>query len=209
MKITKLLMSFLLTAACLVGCASMSQPTTQLTQPTTQPVPTTTQPQTKPSEPTVPPTTRPAPTLPVVTEPPKKLAPDFTVYDAEGNEVKLSDYLGQPVVLNFWASWCFPCLSELPHFNKKSQEYEGQIQFLMVNCTAADKREDADAVIRNRGYVFPVFYDIDGNAVSAYQISGIPATYIIDAEGYIVEKVVGSLKEQDLQWLIHKLLPNA
>ena len=78
----------------------------------------------------------------------------------------------------------------------------------MVNVTAYDTREEADAVINNRGYIFPVFYDTEASAAKAYQVSGIPATYFIDAEGYIVEKVVGSLKEQDLQWLINKLLPN-
>ena len=63
------------------------------------------------------------------------LAPDFTVYDGAGNEVRLSDYLGKPVVLNFWASWCGPCRMEMPHFQEKQLELEGEVQFLMVNVT--------------------------------------------------------------------------
>ena len=206
MTMIQKLLCILLAALLLSGCVPTSAPTSQIENP--QPHTTVaSQPKQEPDNTTVP-TTKPVATLPIITEPPKKVAPDFTVYDAEGNEVKLSDYLGQPVVLNFWASWCLPCLSELPHFNKKYQEYGDQIQFLMVNVTAYDTREEADAVINNRGYIFPVFYDTEASAAKAYQVSGIPATYIIDAEGYIVEKVVGSLKEQDLQRLINKLLPN-
>ena len=209
MKITKKLMCILLAALLLSGCVAMSQaPSTtgnaqQDTNAASQTKPephNTTTPTTKPEE------TKPVATLPIITEPPKKAAPDFTVVDKDGNEVKLSDYLSQPVVLNFWASWCFPCLAELTHFNKKSQEYDGQIQFLMVNCTASDTREEADAVITSRGYVFPVFYDMDGNAMRAYQVSAIPVTYFIDSEGYIVKKFVGSLEAKDLQWYIDLLL---
>ena len=58
---------------------------------------------------------------------------DFTVYDEEGNAVKLSDFEGKPVVLNFWASWCGPCKSEMPDFEEAYGEYGEEIQFLMVN----------------------------------------------------------------------------
>ena len=205
MKTAKTLLSILLIIVLLCGCTSVQQTqpaTTQdlQTQPTTQPtVPPTTQP-------TVPPTTLPPVTVPPVTEPQYKPAADFTVYDAEGNEVKLSDFIGQPVILNFWASWCFPCLAELPYFEKKSQEYGDQVQFLMVNVTSYDTMEDAKAVLENRGYTFPVFFDTEGVAAAAYHVSSIPATYAINAEGCIVKKVVGSLQLQDLQWLIDLVL---
>ena len=60
----------------------------------------------------------------------ENLAPDFTVTDAEGNEVKLSDFRGKGVVLNFWASWCGPCKSEMPHFQKAYEEYGEDVTFL-------------------------------------------------------------------------------
>ena len=60
-------------------------------------------------------------------------APDFTVYDASGNPVKLSDYFGKPIVLNFWASWCGPCQMEMPDFQEKYEALDGQVQFLMIN----------------------------------------------------------------------------
>ena len=62
----------------------------------------------------------------------KILAPDFTVYDLDGNEVHLSDFIGKPVVLNFWASWCGPCKMEMPDFNEKYLEIGEEVQFLMI-----------------------------------------------------------------------------
>ena len=93
------------------------------------------------------------------TQPIEHLAPDFTVYDANGNPVKLSDFIGKPVVLNFWASWCPPCKSEMPDFQEVYQELGGQVQFLMVNTTVSDTMADAKAFIQSMGYTFPVFYD--------------------------------------------------
>lgn len=209
MRIAKILLSILLITALLAGCA----PAAKQTGTTQKPTPTTTQPQPTVTEPPVPttqaPTQAPTPaptTQPPATEAPSNLAPDFTVYDLEGNEVKLSDFLGKPVILNFWASWCAPCLAEMGYFNKKFQEYGDQIQFLMVNGTSFDSREDAYAVLDKYGYVFPVFYDDDGTAAEAYNVSSIPVTYLIDTEGNIIEEHVGSLSRQALQKLIDKLL---
>ena len=61
--------------------------------------------------------------------------PDFTVYDLEGNAISLYDCLGKPIVLNFWATWCGPCQSEMPAFNQMYEKYGNQITFLMVNVT--------------------------------------------------------------------------
>lgn len=124
-------------------------------------------------------------------------APDFTVYDGDGNAVKLSDYFGKPVVLNFWASWCPPCKSEMPHFEAAYKE-NTDIQFLMVNMTSGDTRADAEKLIEDEGYTFPVLFDTDGDAAMTYGASSLPVTFFIDKNGDMVTYAVGMLSEENL-----------
>ena len=137
------------------------------------------------------------------------LAPDFTVYDIDGNEVKLSDYLGTPVVLNFWASWCPPCKAELPDFEEKYLAYGEEVQFLMVNLADGTREtvETASDFIAQEGYTFPVFYDSKSVAAIEYRLRSIPATYFIDADGYIVANAVGMLDADSLQKGIDLIAP--
>ena len=141
-------------------------------------------------------------------EPAKQEAPDFTVYDMEGNAHQLSGYRGKPVVLNFWASWCGPCKAEMPDFEEAYQEYGEQIQFMMVNLTdgSAETVEVVADFIAAQGYTFPVFCDSDLNAVSTYGINAIPVSFFIDEEGYIVAGQQGMLTADALQQGIDMLL---
>lgn len=131
----------------------------------------------------------------------KTLAPDFTVYDRDHKEAHLSDFVGKPVVLNFWASWCGPCQSEMPDFDEVYAELGDEIQFLMVNLTTSDREsfEKATGLIDERGYAFPVFYDLDGNAATTYGVYSLPTTYFIDAEGYGVARATGAINGETLQ----------
>jgi thiol-disulfide isomerase/thioredoxin len=128
-------------------------------------------------------------------------APDFTVQDAYGNDIKLSDMLGKSVVLNFWASWCPPCKGEMPDFNKVYSELGEDIQFMMV-CVVDGNRETAETGaehIEANGYTFPVYYDVNQDASMKYGITSIPTTYFIDAEGYFVTYASGAINEETLR----------
>ena len=131
----------------------------------------------------------------------KQAAPDFTVYDADGNAAQLSDYIGKPIVLNFWASWCGPCKNEMPEFNEKSIELEGKVQFLMVNMTD-DSRETLDtakAYVESEGFTFPVLYDTDIDAANTYRVYSLPTTYFIDENGGLTARASGTIDAATLQ----------
>jgi len=147
-------------------------------------------------------------TEPGSTEPENQAAPDFTVYDGDGNAHKLSDFRGKPVILNFWASWCGPCKSEMPDFDEKYQEYGQQVHFLMVNLTDGSQEtvETASEFIAGQGYTFPVYFDTDMEGAIAYGVNAVPVTYLIDGEGYLVGWGQGALSGEALQGGIDMLL---
>lgn len=130
-----------------------------------------------------------------------KEAADFTVENLNGGEVKLSDYKGKPVVLNFWASWCGPCKNEMPNFQKALEEYGSKVQFLMVNLTDGQResKEDAKSFIDEQGYTFPVFYDTMSEAQKQYSIVSIPQTYFINAEGKVAAYCQGAISDAKLK----------
>lgn len=122
------------------------------------------------------------------TERPRTKAPDFTVQDADGKAVKLSDFLGKPIVLNFWASWCPPCKGEMPEFNEVYQQVGGDVQFMMVDLVdgSRETKEKGAKYVADMGFEFPVFFDMDQSVAMTYGVASIPTTYFIDAEGYLV-----------------------
>ena len=127
-------------------------------------------------------------------------APDFTVTDKDGNEVMLSDFVGKPVVLNFWATWCGFCKQEMPEFDEVYKEMGEEVAFLMVNATDGKREtvEKASQYIADNGYSFPVYYDTLGEASAFYGVSSLPTTYFIDAEGYAVTYARGALDKETL-----------
>lgn len=135
-------------------------------------------------------------------------APDFRVTNQKGEAVAFSDYLGKPVVLNFWATWCGPCQSEMPAFNKLYHEYGDEIQFMMVNLTDGyqDTVEKASEFINKNGYDFPVFYDTEYEASYVYGVSGVPASVFINAKGEVVDAYMGAMSEQMLRAYLENLL---
>ncbi len=125
-------------------------------------------------------------------------AEDFVAYDIDGNEVKLSDCYGKPIVLNFWSTWCNHCKIELPLFEKSYKE-NPDITFIMINITAADDVKLVNDLLEKNGYTFTVWLDADADATAKYGVSSIPATYFIDKNGNIVNHTVGEMDEQTLE----------
>ena len=131
------------------------------------------------------------------TEPEPIPAPDFAVQDWDGNEVYFSDYLGKPLVLNFWAHWCGPCQMEMPEFNAAYERLGGEVTFLMVHEGAAV--DDGKEKVTEGGYTFPVVFDVDSSAGNMYGITAFPTTFFIDKDGNLQAYYMGAMDADLLQ----------
>lgn len=120
------------------------------------------------------------------------LAPDFTLETLSGSQVTLSALRGQPVILNFWASWCPPCRAEMPALERVHQDYATQgIIVLAVNALSQDDENQARIFVGARGLQMTIPLDADGHVSRLYRVSALPTTFFIDAMGRIQEVVVG------------------
>ncbi len=135
-------------------------------------------------------------------------APDFTVYDTDGNAHKLSDYKGKPVVVNFWASWCGPCKMEMPAFQELWETYGDEVEFLMINIADgySETVQSAQEFLATTDYTFPVYFDTEQSAASVYSVYSYPTTIFVDADGNIVNKYTGAMMHTTLERYIQELL---
>ena len=129
------------------------------------------------------------------------LAPDFTVFDLEGNKVHLTDFFGKPIIVNFWASWCGPCKMEMPDFDVAYNTYKDDIVFLMVNMTDGSREtvEKASEFIAQSGYSFPVYYDTEYSAAITYSVASLPTSYFLNSKGELVAHAKGAIDADTLQ----------
>jgi len=132
---------------------------------------------------------------------------DFTVQDADGNDIKLSDMIGKPVVLNFWASWCPPCKEEMPEFEKLFTELGDYVSFMMIDAVdgGRETKETGAAYVAGEGYSFPVYYDTTQEASRKFNLTAIPKTVFIDAEGNLVDEIIGMIGESQLRAGIERI----
>ena len=136
-------------------------------------------------------------------------APDFKVLDERGQSVSLSDYQGKPVIVNFWATWCPPCRSEMPAFDNAYKEYKRKIRFMMVNLTTWEETQSVSTVkdfLLDNGYDFPAYFDTKGDAVKKYDVGSIPTTLFVDKNGDLVYKHTGMMSEAQLNDYIEEYL---
>ncbi|MBP2242291.1 peroxiredoxin [Cytobacillus eiseniae] len=117
-------------------------------------------------------------------------APDFELMNLAGEKVKLSDYSGQKVMLNFWATWCPPCKKEMPDMQKFHEKLGDKVVILAVNI---DPKNDVAGFAKDMGVNFPILIDEQDKVSSIYKILTIPTTYFIDEEGIIRHKHLSAM----------------
>lgn len=120
-------------------------------------------------------------------------APEFNTLNLNGNKTNLSDYAGNVVLLNFWATWCSPCRREMPDMEKLWQRYQDS-GFVVVGMSndEGDKRKRIATFIKKVKLSFPILLDPDSKISDLYDVSGIPVSFLINREGKIVAKIVGT-----------------
>lgn len=126
-----------------------------------------------------------------------EIAPTFTVPTADG-EFSLAEHLasdGRPIFLNLWASWCFPCREEMPALNSSSRTYP---EILFIGVSVQDSRSDAEEFVEEIGVSYLIAFDEQDDVDSAYKPLGLPASYLISADGVILERIFGKVTEEDL-----------
>ena len=129
--------------------------------------------------------------LPHIAKAETNAAPPFTVTDMNGQTVSLASLKGKPVFLNFWATWCPPCVGEMPDIQRMYAKYGDKVHFVIVNIDGT--KPDVTAFMENHAFSFPVALDTNGSAASAYAVQAIPTSYIIDADSNVVDSHIGAL----------------
>ena len=126
--------------------------------------------------------------------------PNFELTTLAGDTVKLSDYEGKKVILNFWASWCPPCKAEMPHMEKyyKENKESANVEILAVNMTTMERRglPHVEQFIDAYGLTFPIPLDETGDVIKAYGALSPPMTYMLNTDGTIAHIIRGPINEQ-------------
>ncbi len=119
-----------------------------------------------------------------------KLAPGFTLIDRQGKTWDLDELRGQVVFVNFWATWCGPCIEEMPSMQSLYRSLQPN-KFKMLAILSNDEPAFADNVAKKLAVTFPILIDPEGKIGKAYGLTGVPETYIIDKQGILREKFIG------------------
>ena len=134
-----------------------------------------------------------------------KPAPEFTLPLLDGGELALSQYVGQPVVINFWASWCPPCRQE-SLILERAWRSNGSRDVMFVGVDIQDTEEDSRAYVREFGLTYPNGLDADGKITVNYGVIGLPVTFFVNRNGIVERRWVGAINEAQLAALVEQLV---
>jgi peroxiredoxin len=132
--------------------------------------------------------------------PDKPQAPNFILNDLDGNQHRLSDYMGQVVIINFWATWCPPCRAEMPSMQRAWEQLEKE-NIVMLGI---DVGEDEDTIFQftaNYPVEFPLLMDQDSKVIDQWPVRGLPTTFVLDPKGRIIYRAIGGREWDDPELL--------
>ncbi len=120
------------------------------------------------------------------------LAPEFTLKTINGESIDISDFRGQAVLINLWATWCPPCRAEMPDMQQAYERYNEQgFTILAINATNQDSIPAVEAFISEHGLTFPILLDTQGDVSKLYQLRSLPTSFFVDPDGIIQEVIIG------------------
>jgi thiol-disulfide isomerase/thioredoxin len=125
------------------------------------------------------------------------LAPDFELLALSGETLQLTNSLGKPVFINFWATWCTPCVLEMPNLQKYYEKYEDKFEVLAIN--SGESEWDVQQFVDDIGVTFPVLLDPQSKIALQYKVQGYPTTYILSSDGIIQAVHIGMLSEKNIE----------
>ncbi len=133
------------------------------------------------------------------------LAHDFTLADVEGNQVTLSDFRGKTVFVNFWATWCPPCRSEMPAIEALYQEYKDR-DVVVIGVDLYESRDKVRKFVQGGGYSWLFVIDDTGEVARNYRIRAVPTSFFLDSEGIIREVTIGAMNKKTMESKLAKAL---
>ncbi|SFJ08942.1 Thiol-disulfide isomerase or thioredoxin [Paenibacillus sp. UNC496MF] len=133
-------------------------------------------------------------------------APTLSLPDLKEEPVAIGGKKEQLTLVNFWASWCYPCEMEAPDLQALSKKYAGKLQILGINATSVDKERQAREFVDQQKLSFPILMDRDGDAQKLYKVNSFPISLLIDSNGIVRERVEGVITKAKWQGFIDKWL---